>query len=137
MIWEAELHTVAPPSKCYWRCFLINESDPGRENLILSARFRIRELVANLAPGEWIDPNNLIFKWDKEKLVLQEHGMSLNENVFNLRIYLGKKWRVLSFSESGLFTSVEDPVTFVSRYKDQVIAALKKLKTPEKGHARP
>jgi hypothetical protein len=105
----------------------MEESDPGKSG--------IQELVAGLAAGQGIDPMKLLFKWDRTQLVLPEFGIKLNEQVLNLRIYLGRKSAVLSFSEKLVRDSVENVEGFVSTYTDYVIAALRRLKRPEKKRA--
>lgn len=103
----------------------MNENDPGKSG--------IEELVQGFAAGLGIDPTKLLFKWDQTRLVLPEHGIELDQQVFNLRVYLGKKSVVLAFSEELVRGSAVDAYAFVTKYTDYMITALRKLQRPEKG----
>lgn len=105
----------------------MDENDQGKSG--------IEELVQGFAAGLGIEPTKLLFKWDRTRLVLPEHGLELNQQVLNLKVYLGKKSVVLAFSEELLRTSAVDAYAFVAKYTDYMITALRKLKQPEKDSA--
>lgn len=88
--------------------------------------------MQGFAAGLGIDPTKLLFKWDRTRLVLPEHGLQLDQQVFNLRVYLGKKSVVLAFSEELVRSSSIDAYAFVTKYTDYMITVLRKLKRPEK-----
>jgi hypothetical protein len=92
----------------------------------------IQELVAGLATTIEIDPTKLVFKWDQTKLVLLEHELALDEPVFYLTVFLGRRSVVLAFSKELVRSAVDDAEAFVSAYADYVIAGLRKLKRPAK-----
>lgn len=94
---------------------------------------RIQELVAASAEGLGIDPKKLLFKWDVlEGMILPEHGLTLKEKVYILRIYLGRKSQALTFEESFVHKSIESPKEFMSKCRTSIVAALRKLKRPER-----
>lgn len=97
----------------------MGESDPGK--------IGIQELIAGMAAGLDIDPTKLAFKWEKKPPAFGQKGL-----FFDLRIYLGKRSEVLSFSEELVRSSAENVLDFVSAYTDGVIAAFRRLKRPEK-----
>ena len=97
----------------------MEESDPGK--------IGIQELVAGMAAGLDIDPTKLAFKWEKRPRVPGQ-----KEHFSDLRMTLGKRTVVLSFSEERVQSSTENAFAFVSAYTDSVIAALRSLKRPEK-----
>ncbi|HUI72622.1 MAG TPA: hypothetical protein VL354_19025 [Spirochaetia bacterium] len=98
----------------------LEEGDTGKSG--------IEELVQGLAAGLGVDPMKLVFKWDRTPLVLQEHGLKLDQDVLTLRIYLGRTSETLSFSEELVRSSVENTFAFISKYTDYVIGALRRLK---------
>jgi hypothetical protein len=103
----------------------LEESDPGKKG--------IQELVAGLATTLGIESTKLVFRWDQAQLILQEHELGLDEPVFNLSVYLGKRSVVLAFSKELIRSSVENAEAFVSAYAEYVVAGLRKLKRPAKG----
>ncbi len=102
----------------------MGENDPGKSG--------IQELVAGLAAGVGIDPIKLVFKWKKKPLILPEHELDLKGQYLELRIYMGKRSESLSFSEELVRSAADNSYAFVSAYTDYVIAALRRLKRPER-----
>jgi hypothetical protein len=90
---------------------------------------RIQELVGGLAGVQGIDPKHILFKWSMlEGMVLPEHGLQLNDKVYTLKIYLGKKSQPLTFAAHSVHASIRNPKAFLSAYEGYVITALRKLK---------
>lgn len=96
-----------------------------------SGKERIQELVAASAEGLGVDTKNLIFIWDMfEGMILPEHGLQLKNKVCVLKIYLGNRSQALTFTESLVHKSVQNPEAFASECKDSIIATIRKLKRP-------
>lgn len=96
------------------------------------AKKRVQDFVAEWAEKNEVDPTKILFKWDiRHELVLPEHDITLPQTVCILTIYMGKKSQALTFSGPSFSRSNENPERFLSEHKDQVIAALRKLKRPE------
>jgi hypothetical protein len=89
----------------------------------------ILELVVALAKEEGIDSSRLLFKWDQEKLVMEEYGLELDDKLFRLQLLLGKRSQFLPFSELAVRTGVENPNGFASVNSACIVSALRKLRS--------
>ena len=90
---------------------------------------KIQDLVADTATGQGIDPTDLVFKWESKPLVLQEFGIELADRIFQLTVCLGKKSKILSFSESAVCTGAANLKEFLSEYKDYLADGMRRLES--------
>lgn len=94
---------------------------------------RVQDFVAAWAEKHGIDPKQILFKWDvKHGMMLPEHEIEVGQTICILTIYLGKKSQALTFSGPAFSRSHENPEKFLSEYKGQVVAALRRLKRPDR-----
>ena len=89
---------------------------------------RIEGLMASLAQVQGLDPKQILFKWNLEGMVLQEHEIQLDEKVYVLKICLGDKLQTITFSISLVQKSVNDPKLFLLAYESYIVATLRRLK---------
>ncbi len=94
-----------------------------------SGKTMILELVTELARGEGIDSSRLLFKWDQAKLVMEEFGLTLDDEVYSLRVVLGVLSQFLPFSEVAVRAGVENPGAFRRAHRDYITGALRRLKS--------
>ena len=97
------------------------------------AKNRVHDFVVALAEAEGIDQKTILFKWDiQEGMIPDENDTEIKQIMCILKIYLGKKSETLTFSGPAFSKSNENPEKFLSEYRDQIIAAVRKLKCTEK-----
>lgn len=90
---------------------------------------KAQDFVTDQATEKGIDPSRLQFKWESTPLVLQEYGIELADKIFQLRVRLGEKSRVLSFSELAIRACARSPEDFVTANKDYIIDGLRRLES--------
>ncbi len=95
-----------------------------------AARATIQALVNELAKAEGIDPERLRFTWDKQREIIAHggKGLALRETFQVLTISLEKSWRILTFPESTVRSSIQQPVLLRLAYRDTIVSALRGLK---------
>jgi hypothetical protein len=97
-----------------------------------SGRHRIHDIVVAATEKLGIDPKLLVFKWDLlNGMILPEHGLTLKQRVYVLKIYLGKRSQAITFSEKAVQESAKESV-FLSDFKKPIVTALRKLVAAEK-----
>ena len=90
---------------------------------------RVLEFVVGTARELGIDTDHLVFSWDRKPLILQEHGLALNDDIYQLTIGMGTLSRILTFSKPAILASISNPAQFQSATKDYVVGLLRRLRS--------
>ena len=95
-----------------------------------AARASIHAFVNELARTVGIDAGRLRFSWDAQREITAHgsQGLALKEEFQVLTVYLEKAWRILTFSESAIIKSIQNPVLFRLAHRDNIVALLRELK---------